>query len=243
MRNYNAVTIYQRRPDRYMDATAMCKANGRLWADYWRLETTKEFVAELSSVMGIPITGMVQTRQGGIPEQQGTWVHPRLAIHLAQWCSPRFAVVVSGWLEELLTTGAVSLSPIDILKQQVRLMEEQERRCTQASEDASRALQIAEAVQEHQLQDRHSSDEAHRLARAAMDVHSSNYGFYSVLAWCSLKGYPCDHKLASIHGRKLSKICRAAGRATSSVKDARWGAVNTYPEDVLERYFQETDDR
>ena len=117
------------------------------------------------------------------------------------------------------------------------------RRCTQASQDASRALQIAEAVQEHQLQDRHTSDEAHRLARAAMDVHSSNYGFYSVLAWCSLKGYPCDHKLAAIHGRKLSKICRAAGRVTSSVKDARWGAVNTYPEDVLERYFQETGDK
>jgi hypothetical protein len=169
-----------------------------------------------------------------------------VAIHLAQWCSARFAVMVSGWVEELLTTGSMSLqamSPLDILKQQVRLMEDQERRCTEARRDARQALQIAGRVEERQLQDHHTSDEARRLAKAALDVHSSNYGFYSILAWCSLKGYACDHKLASIHGRRLSKICRAAGRATSSVKDARWGQVNTYPEDVLERYFAETDDK
>jgi hypothetical protein len=41
----------------------------------------------------------------------------------------------------------------------------------------------------------------------------------------------------------LSKICLAAGRATSSVKKARWGQVNTYPEDVLERYCAETEDK
>jgi hypothetical protein len=50
-------------------------------------------------------------RKGGNRATQGTWVHPDIAIHLAQWCNPRFAVQVSKWVRELLTTGTVSLSP------------------------------------------------------------------------------------------------------------------------------------
>jgi KilA-N domain len=36
---------------------------------------------------------------------QGTWVHPYVAIHLAQWLSPRFAVRVSQWVHEWMTQG------------------------------------------------------------------------------------------------------------------------------------------
>jgi len=32
------------------------------------------------------------------PEEQGTWVHPNVAINLGQWCSPKFAVAVSQWV-------------------------------------------------------------------------------------------------------------------------------------------------
>jgi hypothetical protein len=42
----------------------------------------------------------------GIP---ATWVHPRVAINIAQWVSPAFDVAVSGWIEKLLTTGSVVL--------------------------------------------------------------------------------------------------------------------------------------
>lgn len=107
---YNGVTILHR-GDGYWNATAMCQANRKLWADYWRLGSTKEFLGELSSVMGIPITELVQVRQAGVANLQGTWVHRRVAVHLAQWCNARFAVIVSGWVEELLTTGRVELAP------------------------------------------------------------------------------------------------------------------------------------
>jgi len=46
---------------------------------------------------------------GGIPSQQGSWVYPHVAINLAQWCNPVFAVQVSEWVFELLSTGMVSL--------------------------------------------------------------------------------------------------------------------------------------
>lgn len=93
-------TIFQSASDGYINATAMCKASKKLFADYARLSSTKEFLQELSSVMGIPITDLVRTMQGGEPELQGTWVHPDVAINLGQWCSPKFAVAVSGWVRE-----------------------------------------------------------------------------------------------------------------------------------------------
>lgn len=48
--------------------------------------------------MGFPITELVQSIQGGNPTLQGTWVHPQVAIHLAQWLSPKFAVQVTKWV-------------------------------------------------------------------------------------------------------------------------------------------------
>lgn len=92
--------IHQRAVDGYVNATAMCKAAGKLFADFVRLRTTQPFLAELSSVMGIPITELIQSVRGGNPHLQGTWVHPHVAISLAQWLSPTFAVKVSQWVWE-----------------------------------------------------------------------------------------------------------------------------------------------
>ncbi len=87
--------INQRATDGYVNATAMCKSTGKLFADYARLKSTREFLPELSSDMGIPISELIQSLKGGSPENQGTWVHPHVAINLGQWLSPKFAVLVS----------------------------------------------------------------------------------------------------------------------------------------------------
>ena len=92
--------IPQRITDGYVNATAMCAACGKKLNDYGRLLTTKAFIDELSSVTGIPATGLVQKLQGGTPHLQGTWVHPQVAINLGQWLSPKFAVAVSQWIME-----------------------------------------------------------------------------------------------------------------------------------------------
>lgn len=92
--------IGQRVSDGYVNATAMCKASGKQFNDYRRTATTGEFLAELSPVTGIPVTGLVVTIQGGTPELQGTWVHPDVAVNLGQWCSPKFAVAVAKWVRE-----------------------------------------------------------------------------------------------------------------------------------------------
>ena len=95
--------ILQRAVDGYVNATAMCKAVGKNFADYRRLATTEAFLSELASDMGIPISTLLVTRKGGIAAEQGTWVHPDVAINLGQWCSPKFAVAVSRWVREWIT--------------------------------------------------------------------------------------------------------------------------------------------
>ncbi len=132
IRDFNGSTIRQR-SDGYLNATDMCQASGKLFTGYKRLKSTKAFLLELSDflsknpVMLISITEqnqqLIQTVQGGTPEEQGTWIHPYVSINLAQWCSPIFAVLVTDWVYELLTTGTVSLNP-DKSHQEITLFAE-----------------------------------------------------------------------------------------------------------------------
>jgi uncharacterized protein (DUF983 family) len=95
--------IHQRALDGYVNATAMCEACGKKLNHYLSNKTAQEFLTELSSVTGIPVTGLVVIKQGGIPAEQGTWVHPDVAINLGQWCSPKSAVAVSKWVREWMS--------------------------------------------------------------------------------------------------------------------------------------------
>ena len=92
--------IEQRAVDGYINATAMCKAAGKQFGHYNNLQSTKEFLKALSLDIGIPISSLIQTFIGTPARLQGTWVHPQIATHLAQWCSPTFAVLVSRWVIE-----------------------------------------------------------------------------------------------------------------------------------------------
>lgn len=115
-RTWNDTLISRRASDGYVNATAMCKAEGKRWNDYVRLDRTQEYIAALTepscgaAVAGNPVTGIsvIRTFQGGTPELQGTWIHPRLAVDLARWISPAFAVWMDGWFLE----GAESV-PVD----------------------------------------------------------------------------------------------------------------------------------
>jgi KilA-N domain len=109
VRSIGHFPIGQRVTDGFINATVLCKACGKEWADFWRLKGTQEFIEALESDLGIPRSLLVQTVKGvttGMsPKDQGTWVHPDIAVSLAQWCSPKFAVMVSRWVREWLTTG------------------------------------------------------------------------------------------------------------------------------------------
>jgi hypothetical protein len=81
-----------RTSDGYVNATKMCNSAGKLWADFARLDGTKAFLVELSKALGYSIGDLIENKNGS---QDGTWVHPRIAIKLATWCSPKFEVEVT----------------------------------------------------------------------------------------------------------------------------------------------------
>jgi hypothetical protein len=100
---YQGALIEQRAGDGYINATSMCQAAGRLWGHYRENATTKKFLEALSVDIGIPISTLVQSVKGGNADMQGTYVHPQIALHLAQWLSPEFAVKVTEWLYEWMS--------------------------------------------------------------------------------------------------------------------------------------------
>jgi prophage antirepressor-like protein len=105
--NGSSITILMRE-DGYINATMLCKAHGKkLLGHYNENKQTKAYLEELSINIGIPILELFVTNVGG--NHSGTWVHRKVAIHLAQWLSPSFAVQVSNWLDELLITGKVEI--------------------------------------------------------------------------------------------------------------------------------------
>lgn len=99
----NEVDVSQRMDNGYVNATAMCQASGKLIGHYMSNATTQAFLEELSTAIGIPIAGLITKKMGGKPHEQGTWVHPQVAVNLGQWCSPKFAVVVSKWITDWMS--------------------------------------------------------------------------------------------------------------------------------------------
>lgn len=122
------VEIISRPSDGYINASQLCKAGQKYYKDWFKLEKTQEFLKELSYELKIDIlTDKTEDLGGGEKSphpntnvslieinqynesDQSTWVHPRVAIHIAQWISPKFAVNVTGWIHKLLSTGSVKL--------------------------------------------------------------------------------------------------------------------------------------
>jgi hypothetical protein len=110
--------VYQRKSDRYVNATAMCKAAGKLIGHWSQTADTKKVIAALSGSIGIPIDLLVQSIMTGPNAQCGTWVHEKVALHLANWCSPEFYAAVISWTID--TWNAPPLQP-DLSDPQVLL--------------------------------------------------------------------------------------------------------------------------
>lgn len=107
--------IQQRPRDGYINATTLCKKARKQFNDYSRLASSSAFINELSTETGIPVSALIQSLIGGNNQKaQGTWVHPQVAIHLAQWLSPKFAVQVSKWVYEWARGNVSDFMPVHV---------------------------------------------------------------------------------------------------------------------------------
>ena len=107
--------IPQRPRDGYVNATRLCKTAGKRFGTYYQNQQTKDFIGALSTDVGIPTSGLVQIIKGGNEKlAQGTWVHPQVAIHLAQWLSPEFSVQVTKWVFDWISGNVDHYRPIHL---------------------------------------------------------------------------------------------------------------------------------
>ena len=87
------------RDDGYINATQLCKAGNKKFSHWNSLDNTKYLLNELSRSAGIPADLLIQSITGGKNEDRKTWIHPDLAVQLAQWISPIFALKLVDGLE------------------------------------------------------------------------------------------------------------------------------------------------
>ena len=109
--NFNNISVAFRN-DGYLHATQIAKHFGKLPKDYLKTESTREYIAALADncVRRKILTDknqLVIIKQGGI--EQGTWLHPKLAIHFARWLDPKFAVWCDEQIEQIISGSLQSL--------------------------------------------------------------------------------------------------------------------------------------
>lgn len=112
-RAWHGTAIHRREGDGYTNATAMLQANGKLWGNYFRNDRTTEYITALATSLNLSPAQLVISTTTGPNHLRGTWIHPRLAVDLARWISPAFAVWMDGWFLESMQrpTQPLALAP------------------------------------------------------------------------------------------------------------------------------------
>jgi hypothetical protein len=138
-RSVNGIPVEQSRADGFINGTAMCVAHDKDISDWLALDATMRLVTALANRLGISFNSgispnsvktrvsttfptLILVKRGAPSTGGGTWIHHKLAPHLAQWCNAEFALQVSDWIEEWLLTAQ---NPIQAgIDQQLKAWEE-----------------------------------------------------------------------------------------------------------------------
>ena len=109
----NDVVVVSRPSDNYINATQLCKAGNKKFSHWFLLDSTKELINESASDAGIPASLLVDIQKSNSDNfDQVSWIHPQLAIPLAQWLSHLFVLQVSKWILQLFTYEHVEINKI-----------------------------------------------------------------------------------------------------------------------------------
>lgn len=102
------------RQDGFLNATSIAAHFGKLPKDYLKTEQTQQYISALAESLSERTKILTDENQLVIVKKgnsknftQGTWLHPKLAIHFARWLNPKFAV----WCDEqieILLNGKIS---------------------------------------------------------------------------------------------------------------------------------------
>ncbi|AUB43644.1 DNA-damage-inducible protein D (plasmid) [Nostoc flagelliforme CCNUN1] len=210
-------------PKGYVNATQMCNANNKSWGHYKERKSTKAYWMALSNDIGIPISSLV-IEVDGYGSSQGTWIHPEIAIDLAQWVSVEFRIWANRTLMKVMmaqeSVQQQSMTQVQLLAAVAQQLAEQEQRTLEQEKRQHEILARLKAVEVEQ--DRVNTPCGHK---------------YSVVGFANLQGLEISVKEAGTKGRKASALCRKQGIEIERIHDPRFGKVGLYPESVLIEVF------
>jgi hypothetical protein len=249
IKSFNDVDIRIRDTDNYVCLTDMANACGKQFGHWKALKSTESYLTALSSAVGKPIAELIVSKVGGVPELQGTWGHPKIAIRFAQWCSDEFAVQVDFWIEELMTKGKVELSKpksaIELVQQQletltqiVTISVEHERQLLLLKEKTEQQdKELALVKQENATLNFNLETVEMEVAAntAELERFSNGHGYwFSIVGYCTKLGIKPDLNWVTNQGRRATARCKELNIRPVKINDPRYGTVNTYPDSVLE---------
>jgi hypothetical protein len=117
--------------------TKLCKAGGKEYKHWKENKESEAVIKAIERSVGIPTDLIIRDIRTGKNESRGTFVHRRLALIIAQWISPDFAVQVAAWTEELLLFGSVTLGQEKSNKELDNKFQEQIKQLTNENKELS----------------------------------------------------------------------------------------------------------
>jgi len=106
--------------DGWINATEAAQKHGRRVKDWLRLDSTRQYMAELAGEIGLDW----QDGKGGISpllvrvakgRLGGTWIHSELAVEFARWLSPKFARSCDRHIKAMIRSQSITYSDDQIV--------------------------------------------------------------------------------------------------------------------------------
>lgn len=144
-------TVISRRENGFINLTSMCRANGKELSKWYRLKGTKAFIDSILTEDQKVLSDILIVQKGGQPVLQGTWAHPELAIHLAQWISPKFHRWCNAHIFNLMESGSTSLQidPIEEMKLKIELTRLEAKKAKYENESLALRNYVATNLPKH----------------------------------------------------------------------------------------------
>ena len=92
-----------------VNATQMAKPFGLTPKDWLRTQQAKDLLNAATVRQKCLTADLLEVRQGGTPEKQGTWMHEDIALPFAQWLSPDFYLACNNLLKHVLSKSALEV--------------------------------------------------------------------------------------------------------------------------------------
>jgi hypothetical protein len=217
---YNDISVIFQSDDAYINATLIAKSFGKQPADYLKQKRTIEYIEGVKRNRLTEQNQLVRVIQGGSSDEQGTWLHPKLAIDFARWLNVDFAIWCDMEIEKLLKKEVTvkPMSQIEALLQSVQLMVDIEHR---QKETESNVIELQEKVKELEYK-----------------THTSPNEFYTISGYASLRGIKVDVSKAGSLGKQATRLSKEWDYPINKAHSEIFGQVNVYHIDVLNSVFE-----